>query len=286
MALLVNRGHSGYPAQHCMEARVSDSPGSGPYSSKIIKASALLPDTRLLLREWDDDADVAANLGRLHRENAFGKASRSRVEDILSIFRQRYLQDGMILRGLVTLAKGGMPTGSLDRVLYFLTLKADALLRDVVVEVLAPLLSRGHQDVPIGEVRRWIEDQVAQGRTERPWGRETVQRVAQGVMATLRDFGVLQGAVQKRLAPFSLPLPAFAFVAYLMYRATPSGDRLLHHPDWQPFFLSPTAVERLFIEAHQERLLEYYAAGRVVRLSFPARTPEEYARVVLTQRAS
>jgi len=269
-----------------MEARVSDSPSSGPYSSKIIKASALLPDTRLLLREWDDDADVATNLGRLHRENAFGKASRSRVEDILSIFRQRYLQDGAILRGLVALAKGGMPTGSLDRVLYFLTLKADALLCDVVVEVLAPLLARGYQDVPIGEVRRWIEDQVAQGRTERPWGRETVERVARGVMATLRDFGVLQGAVQKRLAPFPLPLPAFAYVAYLMYRATPSGDRLLHHADWQPFFLSPTAVERLFIEAHQERLLEYYAAGRVVRISFPARTPEEYARVVLTQRAS
>ncbi len=33
------------------------------------------------------------NLERLRRENLLGKASRSRVEDILSIFRQRYLSE-------------------------------------------------------------------------------------------------------------------------------------------------------------------------------------------------
>jgi hypothetical protein len=31
------------------------------------------------------------NLERLRRENVLGKASRSRVEDVLAIFRQRYL---------------------------------------------------------------------------------------------------------------------------------------------------------------------------------------------------
>jgi hypothetical protein len=99
-------------------------------------------------------------------------------------------------------------------------------------------------------------------------------------MATLRDFGILQGAVNKRLASVYLPLPAFAFVAFQLYAAQPSGDAVLTSPEWQLFFLSVPAVERLFLEAHQERLLEYYAAGRVIRLEFPVPTIQEYAHVL------
>jgi hypothetical protein len=79
----------------------------------------LLPDTKLLLENWDEAADVQANLDRVRRQNLFGKASRSRVEDVLLIFRQRYLKDSEVLEALVTLVKGGMPAESLDRVLYF-----------------------------------------------------------------------------------------------------------------------------------------------------------------------
>jgi len=43
-------------------------------------------------------------------------------------------------------------------------------------------------------------------------------------------------------------------------------------------------VERLLFEAHQKDLLEYHVAGTVTRLTFPARTLEEYADVI-AQRA-
>ena len=61
---------------------------SAPYSSKIIKAGALIGDTKTLLSHWDVTAPVAENIRRVQRDNIFGKASRSRVEDILVIFRQ------------------------------------------------------------------------------------------------------------------------------------------------------------------------------------------------------
>ena len=63
-----------------------------------------------------------------------------------------------------------------------------------------------------------------------------------------------------------------------------SGVKLVEHPDWRLFFLSREDVERFLFEAHQQRLLEYHAAGSVVRLTFPAETLEDYAHV-LTQRA-
>jgi hypothetical protein len=64
---------------------------SARYTSRIIKAGALIGDTKTLFSYWDADASVRENIQRVQRDNVFGKASRPRVEDILAIFRKRYL---------------------------------------------------------------------------------------------------------------------------------------------------------------------------------------------------
>lgn len=250
------------------------------YSSKIIKAGALLADTKTLLALWDRSSSVAENLDRFQRENLFGKASRSRVEDILLIFRQRYLDDPAILAALVILAGVPMPATSFDLILYYLALRSDVLLHDVVADLLAPAYERGQQEVLVSDVARWLQQQVDTGRTERPWGAGTVERVSRGLMATLRDFGILQGVVHKRIAPPFIPIEAFCFIALLRYRELQAGERLLRDPEWRVLFMPDLAVERSFVAAHQERRLEYYAAGRVVRIEFPTLSLEEYARVL------
>ena len=257
---------------------------AAPYSSKIIKAGALLPDTKLLLAHWDLSTTVEANTRRIQQENLFGKASRSRIADVLAIFKQRYLGDPQVLAALVTLVQADIPTSLLDPILYFLTVRADPLLWDVVMEVLAPLMGHWQPEVATVDVERWVYEQVSAGKTSGAWSAETTHRVARGIVATLRDFGVLQGQVKKRLASLYLPVTSFAFIAFLLNRTQRSGDRLLHDPAWQVFFLSEQAVEHFFFEAHQEQLLTYHAAGRVIRIEFPAPTLEEYAHA-LARRA-
>jgi Putative inner membrane protein (DUF1819) len=253
------------------------------YSSKIIKAGALLPDTKLLLANWDLGLDVGNNLARAQEDNLFGKASRSRVRDILAIFRQRYLSNPDVLPALVCLAQAGTFREGLDRILYFLSARSDPLLCSSVLELLVPRVESYRQDVTVGDVESWLRQQVADRRTEADWSAETTTRVARGLLSTLRDFGILQGGAKKRITPVYLPTDAFAFIAFLLARQRQSGDRVLHDPAWRLFFLSDAAVERFFLEAHQEGLLEYHAAGRVIRVEFPADTPEDYAHVI-TQR--
>lgn len=113
------------------------------YSTKIIKAGALLSDTKTLLAEWEISCSVRENLNRFRQENFFGKASRSRVEDILAIFRQRYLMEESVAKALVVLVKKRFPSATLDRILYFHSAKSDMLLHDVVTEILIPLNGQG-----------------------------------------------------------------------------------------------------------------------------------------------
>lgn len=250
------------------------------YSSRIIKAGALLADTKTLLAHWDPRASGPENLDRIRRENLFGKASRSRVEDILAIFRQRYLGEAAVTRALIALVERRFPAAALDRVLYYHAARSDRLLRDTVGDVLVPMMARGVAEIDVMDVRRRLSGWVVEGRTAGRWNEVTTLRVAQGLLSTLRDFGVLRGEVRKRIAPAYLPVEAFAYVAFYLKQHQPSGAGLIDSPDWTLFFLPREGVERFLFEAHQRGLLEYHAAGSVTRLSFPATDLEEYAHVL------
>lgn len=252
----------------------------GPYTSRIIKAGALLSDTKVLLANWDASRSIAENFDSFKSENLFGKASRSRVQDVLKIFRQRYLTDETVTRSLVALVRNRLPAEAVDPILYFHSAQADTLLHDVVTEFLTELQATGRSDVTLDDVESILKGWASEGRLAGSWGTTTVRRVAQGLLATLRDFGLLQGAVTKRLATMYLPLESFAYIAYYLKQHQASGERLIHDAEWRLFFLSPAAVERFFMEAHQRGLLEYHAAGPVVRIAFPADTLEGYANVI------
>jgi hypothetical protein len=279
--VVVGDGCSNWPGQ----LRLAEgSAVTSPYSSRIIKAGALLGDTKTLLSHWDVACSVSDNIQRIHRENLFGKASRSRVEDILTIFRQRYLREPSVTNALVTLTRARLPGDVLDRLLYFHAARSDQLVHDTVTEILVPLYERGVVEIPPALLQSQLSELLANANS-RPWSAVTLLRATQSLLATLRDFGVLQGAVNKKIAPAFLPITAFAYIAFYLKQHQPSGAKLLELPDWKLFFLTREAVEKSLLEAHQQGLLEYHVAGSTTRLTFPVSTLEEFADVI-TQRAS
>jgi hypothetical protein len=253
---------------------------SAPYSSKIIKAGALIGDTKTLLSHWDVDTSVGENIHRMQFDNVFGKASRSRVEDILAIFRQRYLAEEPVTKALVTLVREKFESAALDRLLYFHSARADHLLHDAVTKILVPMQAQGLADINVQAFQRSLAKWVDEGKTTGHWSEPTIIRISQGVLSALRDFGVLQGAVNKKIAPAYFPIESFSYVVFYLNQHQRSGAKLIELPDWKLFFLPREEVERFLFEAHQRDLLEYHVAGSVTRLTFPAKTLEEYANVL------
>ena len=135
----------------------------------------------------------------------------------------------------------------------------------------------------MGHLQRALTQWVDEGKTTGHWSKSTITRIAQGLLSALRDFGVLQGSVTKKIAPAYFPIESFAYVVFYLKQHQPSGAQLIGLPDWKLFFLEKESVERFLFEAHQRELLEYHVAGSVTRLTFPAETLEEYANV-LAQR--
>jgi len=251
------------------------------YSSRILKAGALLNETKTLISAWNESASNSENIARFQHENILGKASRSRANDILTAFRQRYLVDGQVMRTLTLLIKMRCPAEIINRILYFHAAMSDPLIHDFAAEMLWSKYHRGLQEVSVDETRDWINKKIAEGRTMEPWSEETLKRSARGLMSALRDYGILNGIKHKQIAPIYVPIGAFCYIAFYLHSLRLSGKSLLESVEWRLFLLEARDVEKLLIEAHQLHLLEYRAAGCVIRIDFPVGTMEDYSHVIL-----
>lgn len=100
----------------------------------------------------------------------------------------------------------------------------------------------------------------------------------------MRDYHILEGAVNKRISSPYLPVEAFVYIATAINDGGVSGRALVDHRDWRLFLLTPTDVERLFIEADGEGFLKYHAAGQIARIYFKNETPEEFAHGVVGRK--
>jgi len=249
-----------------------------PYTSRLQKGGALIPEMRRLLLEWDDRAGTSQ---RIVEGNQLTSPSRARLRDVVTrAFIPRFVRSRPpnFWRPLATFERARWPTSALVPLHYYAAAAVEPILWDFVTEVLAERVSRGQLDVTISDAERFLAAAPANRFQGRRWTRTVTTKVARGLLAALRDFGVLTGAVKKRIAPLYVPTESFAFLAMVRYQLGRRGGALLHDEMWRLFFLPDLAVERFFVEAHQRKLLTYQAAGSLVSVSFPAATLEDYAR--------
>lgn len=250
------------------------------YNSRLQKGGALLEDMRLLVRNWQDKG-VNGQQNTMVAENLLGKHTRARATDTLRrAFLPRFvygrpLQAWKIVREL---ENRNLPTEILRPVYYWITARSERLLYDFVCTELLQRSKSQTQTIETEDVGGWIFSQLA--TCSKRWSQTVTTKVARGVLATLRDFGILEGTRKKRIAPVYLPVESFAYIAFALHQEEISGLHLVEHRDWVLFLFSLPVVERMFLEADRNGLLCFHAAGKIVRIDFPATSFGEMADVV------
>jgi hypothetical protein len=248
------------------------------------KGGALLAEMRRLVLVWNDRSDAA---DRIVAGNALSAPSRTRARDVVNrAFVPRFVRSNPsnLWRSVGTLERGGWSTPALLPVHYYATAAAEPLMWDFVTDVLFDRVSSGRSEIRIEDVERFLRASPPERFVGHRWSSAVTLRVARGLLAALRDFGILRGAVRKQVSPLYLANESFAFLARLRHELGRRGVAQLRDPCWRLFFLTDVAVERFFAEAHQRKFLTYHAAGSTIRIEYPAPNLEEYARE-LVERA-
>jgi hypothetical protein len=247
-------------------------------TSNILKGGALLDDARRLVEVWDLNEDAAWNLDRIAEENLLAKRSRARAEAVL----QRVLRPRLVEPGPQVIAAMKQLRGSpraFSEAYYFEATRDDELLAAFAEGPLYGWWEAGRVSIDVNEVVGWLGELALNGATP-PWADSTRIEVARHLLAALRDFGILSGAVRKEFSRASLSIAGFGYVAFRLHETGASSRVLLASPVWRRWLLDQARVTELFHEAARNGLLRYSSAGSAVRVDWIQESLSEVVRAV------
>lgn len=247
------------------------------YTVNIQKGGALLDDTRRLLEAWDILQTPEANLERIASGNLLGKTTRRRSDDILMrILRPRLVSPGpQVIPAMRELLYQGR---SLTEALYFEAANDDLLLGAFAEGPMNDWYESGRTGIAIEEVTNWLAGESSAGRAPE-WTPTVRIKVGRGLLAALRDFEVLEGAVRKTFASPRMTLPGFTYVAYRLHEAGLSSRAIAESRVWRRWLLDASHVDDLFAQAARAHVLTYGSVGSSVRIDWHVHQLEEAVRV-------
>lgn len=263
--------------------RTTEDVGGKPESeinSRLQKGGALLSDMRQMVALWSEDAAGEDPMRLFAR--GIPKATIARVKDTYTrAFRPRFIQgsppDAWRLAKVLEQEKADQQV--IRPFYYWVTARSESLLYAFVTEVVYDRSRSQEREVRIDDAIAWLGRRLA--LAGKAWTPTVTKKVARGMMAALRDFGILEGAAKKRVASFSIAPEAFALIAFCLHDMGFTGRDLVLHTDWRLFLLNNIGVEQLLLECHQHGWLRFESAGNIYRTELPDMSFKEFAHVVL-----
>ncbi|MDI6893775.1 MAG: DUF1819 family protein [Bacillota bacterium] len=255
---------------------------TGDYTSNLMKGGALLGETFHLLRLWQPEEDFTDFSQRVASQNMLAKSTRSRSRDVLTrVFRRRFLKHGEEpARILKVLIEAGIARDVVVLLIYYWTALAERLLFDFVVERLWDLWAEGRVYVTTDDVLDYINELAVRGRMRGTWSEHIRRKTARGLLAALRDFGVLEGRTRKRIRGMRLPWEVAAIVAYDLRRRGVTPVELVESSVWRLFLVGEAQLRQVLAEVQQEGLITLQQAGSVVCIDWAYDGAEEVAHVI------
>jgi hypothetical protein len=135
----------------------------------------------------------------------------------------------------------------------------------------------GRLRITIDDTTAWLAEQTTAG-TLPEWSPTVRTKVGRGLLAALRDFGILDGATIKRFAMPHLSLRGFAYAAFRLHEQGASSTSIESSRVWRRWLLSRDRVDDLLYQATQAGVLTYGRAGTSIRIDWHVSSVEEAIR--------
>ncbi len=251
----------------------------GHYTNKICKGSALLDETRALLRAWQVGESSNAFSDRVLREDLLGRMTAYRARDIVRrVFARRYLRpDNKPARLLKRLLEGGQRGQIFSDLCFLYSSRNDDLIRDTVTHLYWPALSEGRLTLAPTHVVEFLRQAEHEGRIAGPWSEQVKLKVARGVLKALADFGLLVEASRGRreLVHFRPTDRTIVYLAYDLHFIGSTDAGVVNHRDWALFGLTRGDVASTLDRLSGEGWWLAQVAGSIVRIRWKYEGMEE-----------
>jgi hypothetical protein len=145
--------------------------------------------------------------------------------------------------------------------------RTDRLFREVTLHTVSPFLNKPGTIIHPEAVDEAIETIRRDGRFN--WSQKTLVGIRQHLLSSLKDFGVLSGARQKRTCRLSPGPPTAVFAAQLGRLEGLTDSEQLSSQWFRLLGLNEPQVVNLLYAATRQRALTFQMQAGVVELSLP-----------------
>jgi hypothetical protein len=207
---------------------------SGPYLPRLASKTSLLEESRQFLQAYArlGSIEVARHAlinGGLPQRS---RATRVTIVEIVQIRLTRWHPPAWVLDDLVAFAQDGH-LDELQAALLLHSARQDHLLYDIVQQVVVPRWQEGERGLIAADVQHYLDEAQSFHPEIARWSYSTRVRLSRHALATIRDFGLLQGSRSKEIVEPIVPQSVVHHVIRLLREEGIPQEEVAHHPDWQ-----------------------------------------------------
>lgn len=242
----------------------------GPYNGRYITKGAMIAETGALVGALAAGLRLADARGRVLDGALFPQRARASRERMWDLINYAYLSGPpWVLAELQAAYQAGPQSREFVSLLYLLFVLRDQLTYDFVTVTLwakwsAEQLAVSNADL-FGLIDRAGETQPQVARL----ASATRLRLAQNILTSLRDFGLLTGARNKTLVRPVLPLPTAEHLLRILVTEGVRGAEVLRDPTWRLYLCQESDVADVLSRLAQARRIHFEKVGGTVVLETP-----------------
>jgi hypothetical protein len=223
----------------------------------------------VLLRTFEKTGDWDRVRKQAYQDNLLRKGSSHTVESITREAKRRFFNSSL---GLPRPEQVGaffakrVPESAKEQVAFVFLCESDSLVKRVVLALVAPRLTSSGPKLSHDDVLAFLREEGASHPELARWTDYLKKRWARGMLAVLRDFGLMEAAPSQRLLVPSVRPETFMFFAQWFIDNGLPRNRIAEHPLWKDFVLSRGKVEDLLVESHRRGWISYARAGDILEI--------------------
>ncbi len=256
------------------------------YSSSVSSKTALIAETLQVFAEYVQNSSIEHVRNLVIQDNILLKKTEGTRHRIWRVLFTRYFsgRDAQAIDRLARVVDSLLPESSRHLILFYELAQSDALIYDLTVDFLYGLHESGRSIVTKSDVLAWLEAAEAAGHEEiAGWSPQTKGKVASNYLTITRDFGLLEGAQNKRFTRLFVPLPTFVYVLYRLHDAGLNTRAIVESSDFRLFLLDEREISLLLEEATRAGYVTFQQAGDVYNLTFHYRSTAEVVDELIRQ---
>jgi len=255
-----------------------------PYSSRNSSKGALLTESEIVfsyLAKNNFNLDLARHA--VIHDNILAKRTYQTRKRCWAVLHSRYFPTKFAnghFNPIIAIYKTNASETMKRGVLYYHFATSDLFAYEVTTKLIYNLATQGMTNISPRTVDEFLDSRVGSHSEINNWSYQTRRSLVSHYLSSLRDFGILEGKVRKRIRRPEISEALFLYVASVLKDCGKSSRDILTSEDFKLFLLTPAEVTNRFAEASQNNKIKFKKTGRIVSIEFPWETIYDYIKTL------